>query len=355
MKNERIPEADDHRDAGGSKGSSRRLLLLVLLLLVMTFGYLYFFTGLIKPHEEEAKAPPVQTVQVKKPIPPRPDQAAANPDVTAKTEEKKPIQTKVEKPATPPPAPVKPAAPLAQQAGTKPPAAPVAKPATVTKQPLPVKVAKAETPPAGKEHGKAQPAAMPPAKPQPKGAAKPAKVAKPVAVKTPAQAKTERQVVKPAARQGAYTLLVGEYAVEREMKNRRASLKKLGVTPIRGIKTKKTETMYRLYLSDFDTHYAADLELQKLQQIAGSAFILGKNGRFAVYAGSYLHKHGADAERRRLAGKGFKLIIKTAKVKMPVTRITAGSFSSSEDAEKEAGRLRSSGINAAVIKAGKSG
>ncbi len=353
MKRERIPEADDHRTAGGSKGSSRRLLLLVLLLLAVTFGYLYFFTGLIKPHEEEAKAPPVQTVQVKKPIPPRPEQTAEAPAAAAKSEEKKPMQAKAEKPAPPPPAPAKPAAPQAPPPGTKPAAMPVVKPATVPAQPLPAKVAKAETPPAGKEHGKAQPAAVQPAKPQPKGGAKPATAIKPVSKKTPVPAKGIHQAAKPAARQGAYTLLVGEYAVERDMKNRRASLKKLGVTPIHGIKTKKTETMYRLYLSDFDGHYAADLELQKLQQVAGSAFILGKNGRFAVYAGSYLHKHGADAERRRLAGKGFKLIIKTAKVKMPVTRITAGSFSSSEEAEKEAGRLRSSGIKATVIKTGK--
>jgi cell division protein FtsN len=110
--------------------------------------------------------------------------------------------------------------------------------------------------------------------------------------------------------------------------------------------------MHRLFLAEFDSHHAADLELQKLKKVTSSAFILEQNGRYAVYAGSYLHERGAVVEQKRLSGKDFKLNLKTAKVTIPVSRVTAGSFSSSEDARKEASRLEKQGIIARVIKSG---
>ncbi len=43
------PETDDARTRSGERGASQRVLLLVLLLVVAVGGYLYFFTGLIRP------------------------------------------------------------------------------------------------------------------------------------------------------------------------------------------------------------------------------------------------------------------------------------------------------------------
>ncbi|MRR34373.1 SPOR domain-containing protein, partial [bacterium] len=64
-------EPGEKSSKGG--GSNNRLLLLVLLLLVAVFGYLFYFTDLIKPRQEAQAPEPVQTGQVKQPIPPRPD------------------------------------------------------------------------------------------------------------------------------------------------------------------------------------------------------------------------------------------------------------------------------------------
>ncbi len=352
MKKDIIPEADGDKAAGGSRGSSQRLPLLVLLLLVATFAYLYFFTGLIRPHGEAPKTPPPQTTQVRKPIPPRPVQGGETSATTAKPREKQPAQATKEKPA-PPQAQAKPAAVAAPQppARSKQTVSPAVKPA----RQAPVKVAKAEAQPVGKKQAKIPPVPETPVKARQKGTAKPVPTAAAPSPKAPAQAKvaSPAPAVKPAAGEGAYTLLVGEFAVDREMKRELATLKKLGIDRLHEKKSVKVEAMHRLFLADFDTHYAADQEMQKLEKATGSAFILEENGRFSVYAGSYLHQNGAAAEMRRLAQKGFKVGIKTAKVTMPVTRVTAGPFASEADAAKEAGRLKKHGIAARVIKAGK--
>jgi cytoskeletal protein RodZ len=355
-----LPEIEEDKRSNGTRGSSQQILLLVLLFLVLVFGYLYFFTNVIRQREEVAKAPPAQTAQVRQPLPPRPDQGGEKP-AAAKPEEKPPTQAKPEKPVSPPAPPqakpvppqVKPAPPQVKPVSpqTKP-APPQAKPAAVPPQPAPAKAVKAEEKPLHKEQAKASPAPVQPAATEHKAGAKPVAAATAAAKKAPA-AVAARQAAKPAAEQGAFALLVGEFAVDKEMKSTRAKLKKLGVTPVHEKKVEKLQTMHRLFLADFDSHYAADIELQKLAKVCSSTFILEQNGRYAVYAGSYLHERGAAAEQKRLAGKGFKLGIKTAKVMVPVKRVTAGSFSSSPDALNEASRLNKQGITARVIKTGK--
>ena len=348
-----FPEIEEDKPSNGTRGSSQQILLLVLLFLVLVFGYLYFFTNVIRQREEVAKAPPVQTAQVRQPLPPRPDQGGEKP-APAKPEEKQPAQAKPEKPVSPPASPqampvppqVKPASPQVK------PVTPLAKPAAVPPQPAPAKAVKAEEKPLHKEQAKASPAPAQPAALQHKAGTKPVAAAPAPAKKAPA-AVAARQAAKPAAERGAFALLVGEFAADKEMKNTRAKLKKLGVTPVHEKKIEKLQTMHRLFLADFDSHYAADMELQKLAKVCSSTFILEQNGRYAVYAGSYLHERGAAAEQKRLAGKGFKLAMKSAKVMIPVKKVTAGSFSSSADAENEATRLKKQGITARVIKTGK--
>ncbi|HTP64376.1 MAG TPA: SPOR domain-containing protein [Geobacteraceae bacterium] len=375
MKKEFIPEADDRQVTGGAKGSTRSILLLVLLLLVATFGYLYYFTGLIRPQGEAAKAPEAQVVQIKKPLPPRTEQGDEKTAPPAKPAEKQPLQAKAEKPVALPPQAKPAAAPAAGksetvqqhvQAAVKPSAAPAAgraetaqqhvqaapKPPATPAQPAPVKVAKADAVPVHKEQPKNAPAAAQQVRPQPKESGKPVARAAAEVKKPAAPARGPIQAVKPAGR-GAYTLLVGEFAADREAGNCRTRLKKLGIDPVHVQKVKKAENMHRLFMADFDTHCAADQEMQKLQKATDSTFILEEGGRFAVYAGSYLHQKGAAVEQKRLAGKGFKLIIKTAKVTIPMARLTAGSFDDSADAEKEAGRLRERGIIAKVVRNGK--
>jgi len=347
MAKDLFPELGADKPANGTRGSSQQILLIVLLFLVLVFGYLYFFTSLIRPREEAAKPAPGQTTQIRQPLPPRPEQGVGNPAAATKPEEKQPAQAKAEKPVTPPAPPqVRPAPVQAKPAPVQ------AKPTAVPPQPAPAKAVKAEEKPIHKGQTKSAPAPATPVAPQQKAAAKPVVKAPSAAQKTPEPAASPK-AAKPAAEHGAFTLVAGEFAVDRDMKRNLAKLKKLGITPVHEKKVEKLQIMHRLFLADFGSHYAADMELQKLEKATSSAFILEQNGRYAVYAGSYLHKSGAASEQKRLAGKGFNLSVKSAKVTIPVKIVTAGSYSSIEDARNDAGRLRKQGIKARVIKTGK--
>jgi hypothetical protein len=317
------PEADDDRPVLREKESNQRILLLVLVLLVVVFGYLYFFTGLIRPLAEAPNPPPVQTARVKIPLPPRPEQGGEKQESAAN-------------PPGMPPAPV-----------------PVGKPAPVSVQPAPAKSAKAEEKPVQKEQSPAPGSPAVAARKQEQPVPKTAIAATNVGGKVSGAGAATQKPAKPAAKHGAYTLLVGEFAADQELKSALTRLKKGGVTPVHRKKVTKLELMHRLFLAEFNDHDAASAELRRLQRVTVSAFMLRENGKYRVYAGSYLHEGGADNEQERLAGKGVKLTRKSAKVIIPKTIVTAGAFSTREDAQKGVNRLKKRGLTATVVKTGK--
>lgn len=279
MSKDYFPEIGEGRPGNGAKGSSRQLILIVLLVLAALSGYLYFFTGLIKPREQVTTSAPVRAIPVKRPLPPRPDQGdEKQPSAKAEKTEKKPARV-VQARTTADPAP---SGKDGQEAGTKP-----------------------------------------------------------------------GEAVRQTMKQGAYTLVVGEFANEQELERARAKLGKLGIAQVDTQKIIKPEIMHRLFLAEFDNHKSADAELRKLQLVTGSAFMLEEKGRYAVYGGSYLHERGAVAEQKRLAGKGVNMSLKTVNVMIQISKLTAGSFPSDADARKEAHRLENQGIVAQVIKVGK--
>jgi len=328
------PETDDDRPVLPEKGNNQRILLLVLVLLVMVFGYLYFFTGLIRPLAEAPNPPPVQTALVKKPLPPRPEQGGEKQEPAAKPPGMPPASTTVEK-----------AAPQSAPSGATPVAVPV--------QPAPAKAAKAEEKPVQKEQSLAPASPAVAAKQQERAVPKTAAAVKNIGGKVSGAGAVTRKTAKPAAKHGTYTLLVGEFAAGQELKSTLATLKKGGVTPVQRKNVTKLELMHRLFLAEFNDHAAASAELRRLRQVTVSAFMLPENGKYRVYAGSYLHEGGATIEQERLAGKGVKLIRKSAKVSIPITRVTAGAFSTRDDAQKGANRLKKRGITATVVKTGK--
>ncbi len=348
MSKDYFPEIGEGKPANGAKGSSQQLLLIVLLVLAALFGYLYFFTGLIKPREQVTTTAPVRSIPIKRPLPPRPDKGDEKQASAARPEEKQPAQANTETPA-PPPAPTR--AKPAAAPSAKPVAAPTAKPAaTPVAKPAATPVAKPAAAPAQQPSAKAERTEAKPVKVvQARTAAAPAPSAKPGQEAGTKPAGAARQTMK----QGAYTLAVGEFANERELQRARAKLEKLGIAQVDTQKIKKPEIMHRLFLAEFDNHKSADAELRKLQLVTGSAFILEEKGRYAVYGGSYLHERGAVTEQKRLVGKGVKLGIKTVNVMIQISKLTAGSFPSDEKARKEAHRLEKQGIVAQVIKVGK--
>lgn len=311
----------------GERGASQRVLLLVLLLVVVLFAYVYFFTGIIIPREEQAPPKPVQPQIVKKPIPSRTEKGAAEKEVVA------PQQKAKEEP-----------------------------PAAVAKAPEPAKpqATKAQTAPAPRtEKSKAAPAAAPKQAPVP--AAAPAKAkqqdknntGKGAPAKTAiAPAKTVAAPAKTAS--GAYTLLVGDFVLDRDIKRTEAKLKKAGIGSFSIRKGKKTEPMHRLHVADFADRKGADAELKNLLKVSAASFVLPANGKYALYAGSYFQEAQAVKEKERIVGKGgkggkdMKVTIEKAEVKVPVKVLSAGSFSTKEKAVKEAERLKKQGVTVMV-------
>ncbi|HEX8960514.1 MAG TPA: SPOR domain-containing protein [Geobacteraceae bacterium] len=335
------------------RGNTTRTLLLLLLLVVAAAGYLYYFTDLIRP-KETAKPAPVQTAQVKKPLPPRPGQeagpakpeaakpsegatpAAATPGATKPAGENKPAPAAVP-PAKPEPVKIAKAEPPVKQApaaATEPAKAPAKPaPAPVKKEAAPGQAAKKEAVPAKKESA--------PTKKAVKSANSAVKAEKTVA-------KAERPAVK--VKRGGYALLVGDFVPDPTFLAVQAKLKKCGIAPVRKSVLTAPEPMNRLFVAAFTDQDTAEAELQKLKQFTADAFLIADNGTYTLYAGSYFTEGRTASEMKRLNAKGVTPVIKKARLTIKVTRVTAGSYASPEEARKDALRLKKQGVSATVIK-----
>lgn len=359
-------EPGDTSSKGG--GGNTRLLLLVLLLLVAVFGYLFYFTDLIKPRQEVQAPAPVQPSQVKQPIPPRPAEqpagaapvepakpVAVTPPATGQPEPAKVAQEQKapEKAKAEPPAPVKSAAPPAKKEQSKaaePAKAPVAKkeqpkPAEQAKAPVEAKQKalqaktddKQKTAASSKEAKQAAPV-------KPKTAA-----AKKVAKKAATGVKASSVKASAAAAAGEYTLRIGEYVVPSAMEKDNAKVREAGLTPVVKEGSKKKEPMIRLLFGEFADQETARKELQKLRDATVEGFILNEGGKYRVYAGSYFVKARAMQEQQRLEALGYKLTLRKANVSVPVLLLTAGKYGSRAEALKDVSRLKKKGLSAAVI------
>jgi cell division septation protein DedD len=129
-----------------------------------------------------------------------------------------------------------------------------------------------------------------------------------------------------------------------------AKLKQAGVGQVVKSRSHKGEQMHRLFLADFADKNEAQEELERLRLAAPSAFMLKENGRYAIYAGSYLRGAKAAQEQDRLYEKGVKLVVKTATAPVAVVRLRAGAFAERAAAERTAERLKKSGVQAKVVK-----
>jgi len=338
------PDTATRNPVRNERGNTTRVLLLVLLLVVAAGGYLYFFTDLIRPVKEEAK-PPVQTAQVKKPIPPRPGQPGSS------GEAPKPTETKPSPSA--PPAPATPQ--VKQEAEHK------GAPATPVPAKEPVKVAKAEAPqkPAAEvpPPAPAKPAAAPakPAAAPAKPAAAPAKPAAAPAKPAAAPAKPAAKVAKKAkkGKEGAYALQVGDFVPDTTFAAVQAKLKKSGIVPVRVTAVTAPETMKRLEVALFTDQNVAEAELQKLMTISSDSFLVADNGTYSLYAGSYFGEERLRYMQRRLSAKGIKTVVRKVQVPIKVMRVSAGSYASAGEARSDEMRLKKLGLTAKVIKTGK--
>lgn len=384
-----------------NKGGNTRILLLVLLLLVAVFGYLYYFTGFIKPREEATSPEPVQTAQVKQPIPPRPEGEPAGegakdgekPDPSAVEAPK----TEVAKPEPPKPEVKKPEPTKAEAKKAEAPKEPARKvePAKVaaknsdaatakTTKPAPVPQTVAKAAPAKHATAPAADKAKADAAKKPVPAGKPAAGTgtKPAAGNTVAKADGEAAVkkktasaqsVKPAAKKekpktatpakstaiaanvpatGPYTLRIGEYVVPSAMDKDKEKVRSAGFVPVVKEGSKKKEPMVRLLLAEAGDQESARRELARLRDATVEGFILNEGGTYRVYAGSYFVAERAQREQARLASQGIKVTIRKAAVSVPTFLLNAGKFETKDEALKAAASLRKAGLKPAIAGAG---
>jgi len=382
MSNEFPHEADDQMSA---RKSSQQRLLLLLLLLVGLFAYLYFFTGLIRPRQDQPAPQPAPEAMVKQPLPPR------SASVTAPAGEPATAATATEtapagKPGATAQAPTAPPAPAAKPAQPAAATAPAGKPAATTKAapavkpaaPAPEKSAKVTAPetkpakpaapaakaktgkptaPATTAPGQAKAAKPAAAATKKKTAAKPAaesngtKTQAAAAKSVPAKSEKAKLAAKGAA--PAYALELNDDLLESETGAVTAKLKKAGISQVVKTRSQKGEPMHRLYLADFADRNEAVEQLERLKLSAPDAFMLRENGRYTVYAGSYLREGKAAVEQDRLYDKGVKLLLKSAMTPVAVVKLRAGSFADQASAEKAAKKLKQAGLSAKVVKVAK--
>ncbi|WP_298273290.1 SPOR domain-containing protein [Geobacter sp.] len=356
-------------------GGNTRVLLLVLLLLVAVFGYLYYFTGLIKPREE-AKAPePVQSAQVKQPIPPRPEekpagtQATAQPAAGTATKEAPPASpATAAKPEEKKGEPVKPSADKGKAVAPKPAKNESAKPARTETAPQKKEVAKpvvvAKVVPKGEPKtsgassaGSGTPAASgkdlrkegaTSAKKKAASKEKGVKVAR-AAGKKSAGASAASAKKSEGGETGEFTLRIGEYVVADAMERDKEKVQDSGLTPVVKQGAKKMEPMIRLYLGEFADRESAGRELAKLKDATVDGFVLKEGGKFVVYAGSYFLHGRAVKEQQRLAALGIKPSLRKTSVSVPTLVLTAGKFTKREDAVKTAAKLKQKGLRPIVV------
>lgn len=351
-------DGDSNQTASGEKGKQNGLLVL-LLVLVAGFGYVYFFTDLIKPAQEQKPAENIAAPQVvKKPLPSpdgKPAKVEPADEGTAKkdTAPVKPEAAKVA--AAPAPAPAPPAKPVEavpakpkeadkkvdalQPAVKKPLPAANAKPATPEKK-QPVAAEKKAV--AAKEGDKNPADAKKPA--EKSAAAQPKKdPAKQAKISTPAA-----PVAAPA--KAGWTVLVGTYVLEEAMATDLAKVRNAGLEAFVVPAGSKKTPMTRLLLAEFTDRASAKAELDKLKLHTSDAFIIDNAGLHIVYAGSYLLDARAASEKQRLTAAGFGLTLQRTTVSIPSKNLTAGTFADKGAADAALKKLRAAGVKASLAR-----
>ncbi|MDD2309996.1 MAG: SPOR domain-containing protein [Desulfuromonadaceae bacterium] len=287
---------------------NQRALLLLLLILVGGFAYLYFFTDLIKPLEvqksAEGTAPAPQIIKM--PLPPR-EGEPVQPDGTM------PVKTEApQAAAAPPAAPAIKPVPAPAKLKEEPKKIATTKPSDITLQPVPVKIKAAHKAAITKVAGK-----------------KPAAKAK-------------------SSSADSWSLTVGNYVLEEAMSADMAHIRKAGFVPTIKPATRKRTTMSRLLVSEFGNRAEAQSTLGKLKHYTSDAFVIEQDGKFAVYAGSYLQTEVVNSEKERLRGAGIATTVRHAEIAIPSNTLSIGPFKSRKTADAALGRLKRAGIKATL-------
>jgi septal ring-binding cell division protein DamX len=151
----------------------------------------------------------------------------------------------------------------------------------------------------------------------------------------------------PAARQ-PYTLAVGAFLSQDHLRTVEKKINRLGYTP-------KVQTTYsmvpmtRLLLGVYAPVDAAVRQRELATQVP-ELFTLKTGDKVALYAGSYLSLNAARSAADKLYLRGIHVDEETVTLRMPLKKISYGSFATQKEAEKAAKSAAAVGLTAQVIK-----
>lgn len=337
---------DSQPEAAPGETKKQRALLVLLLILVGGFTYIYFFTGLIKPQEENkpAEAPAAAPQVVKMPLPPH-ENGPATP--AGKTPEKAEAPKSATAPVKPAAAPSKPA-PVAKAAPAQAPAKQKEAPGKAEAKPAekkPQLVAAAEKKGAAKAQEKKNAAESKKTAPEKKVAAAKEATKKPV---SDDKAKSDGGAKSKHAASDSWSIMVGNYVLEEALSTDMGRVRKAGFTPIVKPSARKKTVMNRLLVAEFPDRAEARTTLDKLKRHTSDAFVIEQGGKFAVYAGSYLLDEAVKSEKDRLKAAGFSITVKRVDIAIPSQNLSIGPFKSKKAADAALGKLRNAGIKATL-------
>ena len=126
-------------------------------------------------------------------------------------------------------------------------------------------------------------------------------------------------------------------------------MKKGGLENIEKKQVAEEKVMKRLFIAEFNESQSAHAELDKLRKLSAGAFLIPESGRYELYSGSYDQESRAKDEARRLSAQGLTVTIRQAKLKIPVTRITAVALDRKK-AEETVTRLGKLGVTSSSHK-----
>jgi cell division protein FtsN len=322
----------------GEAGKIHRGVLLAILLIFAVGGYVYYFTDLIGPVDENGRETSNGSL-VKKPMPQRPVATAGVQEEKPATRQQVIAGVPGQNAAIRPAIPVNP--PIGHNTGSS--------PQTGNKQYTDTSPSAKTAKAAGKNHFQSS------VHPSPdKGTPENEEKGR---VKLPEQPIPEIPAVlaskstsKPSS--GTYTLQIGVYVTSKAMLAEKTKLKTAGLNPVVTKGPSKLEPMNRLFIGEFDNYAEAALQMQKLRKATQGAFILPEKGKYVLYAGSYFVKQSAEKERNRLLEAGFKPEVRKRSLPVSTMKLTVGNFQSRKSAEQVADHLKNLGIKASIVPLG---
>ncbi len=167
------------------------------------------------------------------------------------------------------------------------------------------------------------------------------KVAEVLTTVTPAPVVAEKLASAPG-QPVIFTLETGNYLEADKFEKVRSLLEKQGYqTEL--VRSREQHSMYRLLVGVYGKPLAQK-RLEEVTKISDGAFLAAEEGKFAVYAGSFLSAEKARRLADTLYKAGVKVMEKRAPVELPVSSLRFGGFATRAEAEKALRGLDSQGL-----------